>query len=213
MEEVVIKAKPRAVKGKQVKVMRRTGELPAVLYGRSLDHPISVTLNMREASRVLPTITSSHLVIIDVDGERYPALVKERQRHPVHSGLLHVDFLVVSMTEKLRTNVVIVLEGDSPAVKNFNGVVMLNLEKIEVECLPGDMPERMVVNISNLRNIGDAVYVRDLKLPDTVEVLTNLDETVVVVTAQAGEEGAAVSLEGAFEPEVIEKGKKEDEDF
>jgi large subunit ribosomal protein L25 len=214
MEEIVLNAKRREVVGKQVKALRRAGRLPAILYGRHLS-PILVTLDMRNVSRVLPTITSSHLVVVDVEGEKHTTLVRERQRHPVTGGLLHVDFQVLSMTEKLRTTVVIVLEGDAPAAKNYNGVLVTGQNELEVECLPGDLPERIRVDISGLTEIGSAIHVRDLVLPLTVEVLTDLDELVVLITAPAAEEKEEIvaAVEGAAEPEIIEKGKKEEGEF
>ncbi len=214
MEETVLSAKRRDIVGKQVKALRRAGRLPAVLYGRHLA-PILVTLDMRESSHVLPTITSSHLVVVDVDGERHTTLVRERQRHPVTGDLLHVDFQVLSMTEKLRATVIIVLEGDAPATKNFNGVLVTGQTELEVECLPSDLPERIRVDISTLAEIGNAIHVRDLVLPPAVEVLTDPDELVVLVTAPAAEEKEEVVevVEEAAEPEVIEKGKKEEEEF
>jgi len=212
MKEIVLIAKRRDVVGKQVKALRREGLLPAVLYSRHLA-PIIITLDMRDASRVLPTITSSHLVVVDVEGEKLTTLVREKQRHPVTGSLLHVDFQVLSMTEKLRTTVVIVLEGEAPAAKNFNGVLVTGQTELEVECLPSDLPERIRVNVSGLNEIGNSIHVRDLILPPKVEVLTDPDELVVLVTAQAAEEKEeVVAVEGAIEPEVIEKGKIEEEE-
>ena len=211
MKEIVLDAKRRDVVGKQVKALRRAGRLPAVLYSRHL-MPILITLDMRVTSRVLPTITSSHLVVVDVEGERHTTLVREKQRDPVTSSLLHVDFQVLSMTEKLRTTVVIVLEGEAPAAKNFNGVLVTGQTELEVECLPRDLPERIRVDVSGLIEIGNSIHVRDLVLPPTVEVLTDLDDLVVLVTAQSAEEKEeVVAVEGAAEPEVIEKIKKEEE--
>jgi large subunit ribosomal protein L25 len=213
MKEIVLNAERRDVVGKQVKALRREGRLPAVLYSRHL-MPILITLDMRATSRVLPTITSSHLVVVDVDGERHTTLVREKQRDPVTSNLLHVDFQVLSMTEKLRTTVVIVLEGEAPAAKNFNGVLVTGQTELEVECLPSDLPERIRVDISGLSEIGNSIHVRDLVLPPKVDVLTDPDELVVLVTAQAAEEKEeVVAVEGAAEPEVIEKIKKEEEEF
>ena len=211
MKEIVLDAKRRDVVGKQVKALRRAGRLPAVLYSRHL-MPILITLDMRTTSRVLPTITSSHLVVVDVEGERHTTLVREKQRDPVTSSLLHVDFQVLSMTEKLRTTVVIVLEGEAPAAKNFNGVLVTGQTELEVECLPRDLPERIRVDVSGLIEIGNSIHVRDLVLPPTVEVLTDPDDLVVLVTAQSAEEKEeVVAVEGAVEPEVIEKIKKEEE--
>jgi large subunit ribosomal protein L25 len=211
MEEIVLNAKRREVIGKQVKALRRQGELPAVIYGRKKE-PIAITLNLREASRILPGLSSSHLITVNVDGDRHTTLVREKQRHPVRGDLIHIDFLAVSMTEKLRASVPLAFEGLSPAVDEKDGILVTSLEQVEVESLPRNLPERIMVDISGLQNISDAIYVRDLLVPKGVEVLTNPDEMVVVVTAPAAEEVEELG-EAAAEPEVIERGKKEEEDF
>ncbi|MCI0518933.1 MAG: 50S ribosomal protein L25 [Chloroflexi bacterium] len=210
MEKVVLLAETREVTGKQVKALRRSGKLPAVLYGRKLE-PIAVSFDAREAGRVLPGITSSQLVTIKVGSQEHTALVREKQWNPILGSLIHVDFLIVSMTEKLRAEVSIVIEGESSAVRDFNGVLVTVIEELEVECLPGDLPERIAVDISVLKEIGAALHVRDIHLSDKVRVLTDLDEVVVIITPPAGEEAAEAA--GAAEPEVIERGKKAEEDF
>jgi large subunit ribosomal protein L25 len=213
MEEIVLQAQRRDVLGKQVKALRRQGKLPAVVYGHRIQ-PLAITLDTREASRQLTGVTSSHLITINVDGERHTVLVRDKQRNPIYGTLLHVDFLAVSMTEKLRANVVISLEGDPSAVKDYDGIVVTGIEQLEVECLPGDLPERVTIDISTLAQIGDAIYVRDIQLPSAVEVLTDADEMVVLITAPAVEVAEeVVVVEGEGEPEVIEKGKKEEEEF
>jgi large subunit ribosomal protein L25 len=213
MEEVVIQAKKRDVIGKQVKVLRREGYLPGVLYGRNVD-PIPVSLDYREISKTLPYVTSSQLLIIDIEGEKHYALVRDKQLNPVQSTLLHVDFLVVSMTDKLRANVSIELTGESPAVKELSGVLVSGQETMEVECLPKDLPERIYVDISVLKEIGDTLYVKDIDLSSEIEVLADQDEMVVTVTYQAAEveeEVEELVEELEEEPEVIERGKKEEE--
>jgi large subunit ribosomal protein L25 len=212
MEEVVLKGELRQIVGKQVKALRREGRLPAVIYGMS-SKPMAITLDMREASRILPTITSSHLIVVDLDGQKHNALVREKQRNPVSGHLIHVDFQEVSMTEKLRTTVMIELQGEAPAVKNLNGVVVTGVERLDVESLPGDLPERILVDLSKLNEIGDAIYVRDIVLPPAVEVLTNLEEMVALVTAPVMEEEPEAAEGEEAEPEVIERGKKEEEEI
>jgi large subunit ribosomal protein L25 len=209
MEEVVLKATMRNVVGKQVKALRREGGLPAVLYGKTIE-PMNVTLNQREASRTLSSITSSHLVVIDLEGQRHTALVREKQRHPVQAHLMHVDFQVVSMTEKIRTSVVIDLVGEATAVKDYNGVVVTGVEELEVEAYPKDLPEKITVDISVLRKIGDSIHVNDIVIPPKVEVITDGGELVVLITGQAAE-AVEEAVEAAAEPEVIERGKKEEE--
>jgi large subunit ribosomal protein L25 len=213
MEKVVIEAQPRQVIGKQVRALRRQGLLPAVIYGSHIE-PIPVSLNFHDASLLLPKVSSSQLVEVDVNGQKHTALVRERQRHPVTGDLLHVDFQAVSLTEKLRVNVGLQFVGEAPAVKMYNAVIVTSLEELDVECLPGDLPNHLEVDLSALEQIGDAIYVRDVPRPPRVEVLTDPDEVVAVATApEAEEEVAAEALAGPAEPEVIEKGKKEEEEF
>jgi len=209
MEKTVLQAKHRDVVGKQVKALRRQGRLPAVLYGKNIQ-PIPVTMDFREANRILPGVTSSHLVVVDVDGEEHTALVREKQFHPVQGKLIHVDFMVVSLTEKLRANVSIHLEGESPAVRDINGILVPVIEEIEVECLPQDLPERIMVDVSSMTEIGSAIHVRDLQLSDRVRVLTDPDEMVAVITAPEAEE-VVEEVAPEVEPELVERGKKEEE--
>jgi large subunit ribosomal protein L25 len=213
MDKVVLKASKRDVIGKQVKALRRAGKLPAVLYGRHVDEPLAIVLEQREAALALTRVSSSSLVTIDVDGVEYPALVREKQRDFIKNRLLHVDFLAVSLTEKLTAWVGIELSGLSLAVKDFNAILVPGLDQIEVECLPADLPEKIVVDISALDKVGASIHVSDLVLSDKVKVLSSPTEMLVIATAAKVEEvvetGAPVAA--VEEPEVIEKGKKEEE--
>ncbi|HEU4744521.1 MAG TPA: 50S ribosomal protein L25 [Anaerolineales bacterium] len=217
MEKVVLKAEKRDVIGKQVKAMRRAGKLPAVIYGRHTD-PIVVSLDGHSASLVLGRLTSSSLVTIELDGKEYPALVREKQRDYIKNRLLHVDFLTVSLTETLRASVAVNLVGVSAAVKDYNAVLVTNLQSLEVECLPTDLPERIDIDISVLARPGDGIRVRDVKVSDKVRLLDDPDTMVAVATfAKVEEEAAAVpGAEGVApaeaEPELaVERGKKEEE--
>lgn len=210
MKEIVFKAEPRDVRGKQVKQMRRQGKLPAVLYGRRVE-PISIWLDLHSANMTLDRLSQSTFVMIDLEGQKHMTLVREKQRNYLTNSLLHVDFLVVSATETLRANVSLDLVGEAPAVKNFNGVVFANLDSLEVEALPKDLPPSIKVNISGLATIGAAIHVKDLNIPEGVEVLDDPEEIVVVITAMQEEKEPEVEAAEA-EPEIIEKGKKEEEE-
>jgi len=215
MEKVVLKATKRDVIGKQVKAMRREGKLPAVIYGRHLE-PISISLDAHVASLALAKVSASSLVTIDVEGKEFPALVRERQRDYIKGVLTHIDFLAVDMNEKLRTSVGLAFVGVSPAVKDYNGILVHNLERLEVECLPGDLPERINVDISLLKQIGDIFRVKDLVISDKVRILADEEETIAVVTITKDESTpGAAGAEGAVEaaaPELsVERGKKEEE--
>ena len=217
MDQVILKAEKRDVVGKQVKALRRAGKLPAVIYGRHTE-PIKVLLDAHNASLVLGRLTSSSLVTVDLDGKEYPALVREKQRDYIKNRLLHVDFLTVSLTETLRASVTVNLVGVSVAVKDYNAVLVTNLQSLEVECLPADLPEHIDVDISVLDRPGEGIRVRDVRVSDKVRLLDDPDTMVVVATfAKVEEEGAAVpGAEGVApaetEPELaVERGKKEEE--
>jgi large subunit ribosomal protein L25 len=216
MDEIVLKANRRTLLGKQVKAIRREGKLPAVIYGHYIE-PISIVMDLRDTAKSLAGLAPSALVTVDVDGETHRALVREKQRNYVKGNLIHVDFQVVSLTEKIRANISIELTGSSPAVKDLNAVLVTVMNQLEVECFPQDLPERVVVDISGLANIGDGIHIRDIILSEKVQVLEDMDEMVVLAAApkQEVEEVVApeaeVAAEEAAEPEVIEKGKKEEE--
>jgi large subunit ribosomal protein L25 len=215
MEKVVLKASKRDVIGKQVRALRRAGQLPAVMYGRHVENPISIMLNTRDTTRALAKVSSSSLVMIDLDGQEIPALIREKQRDFIKNRLLHIDFLVVSLTEKLTASVSIELTGTSLAVKDFNAVLVTGLDEIEVECLPTDLPERIVVDLAALVKVGDAIHVRDLVLADNIEILSDPDEMIIIATAAKVEEvveAVVAPVAGTEEAEVIEKGKKEEEE-
>jgi len=211
MEKNLLNATRRTVTGKQVSTLRRQGQLPAVMYGHGID-PIAISLDAHSASLALTGLSSSTLVNIELEGQVKAALVREKQRDPVKRTLVHVDFQVVSMTEKIRTKVSIVLDGVAPAVKDFNGVVVTNVSDIEVEALPNDLPEHILVDISGLTGIGDAIHVKDLNIGKGVHLFADPEEVVVVISGVKEETETEVVDETA-EPEVIERGKKEEEDF
>ncbi len=210
MEKVVLQTQTREVIGKQVRALRRQGLLPAVIYGHHLS-PIAISLNFHEASMVLPRVSSSQLIELDVNGTLHTVLVRERQRHPVTGALRHVDFQAVSMTEKLRITVSLSFKGEAPAVKTYNGIVVTSREELEVECLPGNLPDHLDVDLTSLKEIGDALYVRDIVLPTGVVFLDDPEDVVVVVTPPISEAEVEGAGAGAVEPEVIERGKKEEE--
>jgi large subunit ribosomal protein L25 len=217
METVVIKATARTATGRHVRALRRTGQLPAVIYGHNVE-PVAISMDARDAAKVLARLSSSSLVTLDVDGKEFPSLVREKQINYIKRNLIHVDFQVVSLTEKIRAAVGITLTGNSIAVKDFNAMLINGLTELEVEAFPQDLPERVVVDIGALAKIGDAIHVKDIVLSDKVTVLSAPDEMVVLATAPTKEEveetttaEAAVVAEAA-EPSVIEKGKKEEEE-
>jgi large subunit ribosomal protein L25 len=213
MEEIVIKANRRQIVGKQVKSLRLEGKLPAVVYGRHID-PLPISLDMREASRTLQGLSLSALIRLHVDGEEHYVLVRDKQRDILRGSLIHVDFQAVSLTDKVRAVVRIELEGESPAVTEQGGILVSPLEQLEVESLPGDLPEVIKVDISKLLEVGDMINVKDLDLPSGVTVAYDPEETVAVVTwpeAEIVEEEVEEEEVEEVEPELVERRREEDE--
>ena len=214
MEKVVLKAEKRGVIGKQVKALRRDGQLPAVIYGRHVE-PIAISLEAHSTGLVFAKLTSSTLVTIDVDGTEYAALVREKQRNYIKGNLTHIDFLAVDLTEKITTKVHLTFTGVSSAVKDYSAVLVHRMEQLEVECLPTDLPERILVDISTIKEIGNSIRVRDIALPENVAVLEDADEIVIIATLakeEVAEEGAVVpGVEAAAPGLSVERGKKDEE--
>jgi large subunit ribosomal protein L25 len=211
MEQLVINAEKRNTIGKKVKALRRAGKLPGIIYGHKVE-PTAVLMDQKEATAVLNQATSSSIVKINLDGKEIAALIREKQRDFIRNTYLHIDFQAVSLTETIRTTVNIEFNGVAPAVKDFDGILVEGITAIEVEALPADLPERFIIDISVLKEIGDSILVKDIAVSDNVTVLSPLEEMLILVTAPAAEVEEEVIAEEGEEPEVIEKGKKEEEE-
>ncbi len=219
-EKYVLEASRRDVVGKKVKHLRQEGKLPAVVYGHDIE-PTPIVVDQREAADLLSEVSSSTLVTLMVDGEEYVVLTREQQKSIMKRKLLHVDFQALALDEKVRAFVKLVLSDDpSPAVEEQGALLVSGLDALEIECMPRELPEELVVDVSVLEKIGETVLVRDLDLPESITVLDDPSTMLVVATPpseilveETEEEEELLELElGLEEPEVIEKGKTEEEE-
>ncbi|RJQ40594.1 MAG: 50S ribosomal protein L25 [Anaerolineaceae bacterium] len=215
MEKIVLKATKREVIGKKVKTLRNEGKLPAVMYGHNFK-PTAIVLDAHSTALALKKVSESTIINIDLDGKEHAALIRDRQIDFIKGNLIHLDFQVVSLTEKIRTNVHLDLVGVAPAVADFNALIVNGITEIEVEALPQDLPERITVDISILDEIGKAIYVKDLPAIEKVSILTDPEELIAITSAVKEEVieqpvEAAEAGETLAEPEVIEHGKREEE--
>jgi large subunit ribosomal protein L25 len=223
-----LNANPRDAAGKgAARKLRATGQVPGVVYGHGME-PVPVAVDGRELYHVLHTDAGSNVLIdLAVGSDRHLTLAREIQRDHVRGQFLHVDFLAVRRDEKIHVEVPVELVGESHGVKE-GGVVEHHLWEIRVQCLPGDVPERIEGDITKL-GIGESLKVGELTLPPGIEVLTDADETVVSVVpppiiqveeevaealegveAEAAAEGATAE-EAAEEAEAQEEGGAEEE--
>lgn len=215
MSKVILKATRRDVVGKHVKAHRREGKLPAVVYGVGVE-TTPIWLDLRDASRTLASVGQSTLVTVELDGKEVSTLIRERQRDVLKRTLLHVDLMAISLTETVRANVRLSLDGIAPAVETYNAIITTVAEYLEIECLPTDLVDNITVDITNLVEIGDSVYIKDLVLPEGIDVLDDPETMIVVASAPTleieEEEEEEELVDEDAEPEVIEKGKAEEEE-
>ena len=211
-EEIVIKAEKRTIKGKQVSQLRRAGILPGVIYGHRVESQ-AIQMDRHTVSLQMASITPTTLVTVDVAGDKIKAFVRDRQRDVLYGNLTHLDFLAVSMTEKMRAAVELELTGEAPVLENPIYLLNHSLNEIEIECFPQDMPERVLVDVSGIKTPEDSITVADLNLGDNITILTDQSEVIVSVGYIAAEEVEAPAVESVTgEPAVVEKGKKTEEE-
>jgi large subunit ribosomal protein L25 len=211
-EEILLTAEPRQLIGKQVKQMRRSGSIPGVLYGKSLEQPVSLKIDEKELKQVVAKAGRNRLIKLTMDSKT-PRLVLARavQREPITGQILHVDFLQVSMTEKLTTDVPIVLIGTSPAVTRGEGLLIHGIDSVQIRVLPGDLIPHIEIDVSGLENLNQSLFVKDLKVTDKVEILTSAEEMIAKVVPAKEEVIVEEAPVAAAEVEVIKKGKIEEE--
>jgi large subunit ribosomal protein L25 len=209
-ERMNISAEPRQVIGKQVKQLRRSGWIPAVIYGQG--DPVHIQLENLTLRRVLRSAGTSHLIEIALNKGNRTVLARQIQKHPYRDELLHVDFLEVNLRESITAEVELVASGESPLMSEGSGTVSLLLHTIEIEALPDNLVAEIPVDFTQIRNADDVLHVRDLVAPAGVTILGDPDAIVARFEySRTEEEQAADELEQSTEVEVISKGKKEEE--
>jgi large subunit ribosomal protein L25 len=202
MSQVVLQAKSRQGRGSaDARRVRRIGRIPAVLYGRS-GASLSIDLDNREFVNSVKNISESTIVKVEVEGKSYDAFVKDTQRNIVNGSILHVDFYEVESGRLLRARVSVHIHGIPVGVRE-GGVLENPLHEIEVECYPKDLPERLDVDVSELK-VNQSLHVRDIPLAEGVKLLSGADQVVALVKYAKAEvvkedeaAAAAAALPGA----------------
>jgi large subunit ribosomal protein L25 len=219
-EQIAIKANKREALGKHAKKLLTAEKLPAVLYGHELpSQPIEV--NHKEFVKAFKKAGESTLVSLELDGQSRPVLIHDVQNHYLHGHPIHADFYAVNMKEKLKTDVAIHFVGESAAVKTMGGVLVRNLNEVEVECLPADLPPYFEIDISVLNTFDDAIHVSDIPVSDKVKILANPEEVISNVAPPRTEEEMAElesapvaedvsAVEGVAEEKEDEEGEEKD---
>jgi len=218
LEQFDIHATVRKTTGNSpARVLRRAGQMPAVLYGPGTE-PVLLSVNVKELEQILKkgNIGSIVLNVMIQNGKEItkPAMIKELQSHPVSGNFLHVDFYEIDMRRKINVMIPVIAKGKCKGVE-LGGLLQVVRREIEVLCLPGDIPEAVELDITDL-DIGDAIHVEDINLGDNIEIAADVNFTVVTVVSPKLEaveaEEEAEEAEVGEEGEAGEEGESEQED-
>lgn len=174
---------PREVTGKATKQLRRAGLIPANIFGHG-ETPQAVQLEAQAFEELRRGHHATGVISLKIDGmkQAQTALIRHVQRDPIKGRVLHIDFLRVSMRDRISAKVPLRFEGTPPGVKMEGGVLLHLLEALEVECAAGDIVESVEVDISSLEHIDDVLHAKDVKLPPNFTLVTDPEEAVIKVT-------------------------------
>ena len=220
--EITVAAEVRASRGKnEAHRTRSAGQIPAVVYGAFKD-PVSIAVNPREINRIIRSATGYNTIfdLAIAGGETTPVMVVDQQVDPVKGHLLHADFKRIDLTKRIRVSVPVGTTGEAQGVKVQGGLLEVITRAIEIECLPDEIPEGFTVDVTELM-IGQAKRASDVALSGSMKLISAPDTVIAHSVALRAEEVVA-PVEGAVvvtpeagavaaEPEVIKKGKKEEE--
>jgi large subunit ribosomal protein L25 len=217
-KDITITAEARDSRGKnEARRLRAAGSMPAVVYGGP-DGPTAVAVSPKELTRILNSKTG-HNTIFNLSlggGGGTPVMIVDWQFDPIKDSLLHADLKRIDLTQRMAVKVAVVTQGEPKGVKIQGGIHEVVTREIEIECLPDEIPEHFVVNVSELM-IGQSVRAGEIALSGSIKLLSPPDSVISHVVALRAEETPAAETvaEGApaaaAEPEVIKKGKKEEE--
>ena len=204
IEKFKLTATPRDQVGRKVRALRHTGLIPAVLYGRGKENQ-NLSITEKDYIQLYREAGTSSIVLLDIEGDgQKNVLVQDIQFDALTGNAVHLDFLEVSMTEKLTTMVPLHFIGDSAAVIDLSGSLTTNTDEIEVECLPGDLPHEIEVDISVLVDFEAVIHVSDLLIPAGVEVKNDPEDVVATVEPPRSEEEMAELEEPVETPDLPE---------
>lgn len=215
METFTLNAKKRDLIGRKTYHLRNEGVIPAVVYGSGTD-PMNIEVVLKEFTKVFKGAGESTLVELAIDGGKpLHVLIQDSQVDPMRNDFIHADFRAVDMTKKIEAEVKLHFVGESPAVKGLGGTLVRPMDEIRIKALPKDLLSYIEIDISKLATFDDAIHVKDLPVPSTVEVLEDMDATVALVAAprsdaEMDELSKAVEIDVSA-VEKVEKKKDEEE--
>jgi large subunit ribosomal protein L25 len=191
-QKLELTATERSVTGSKVRHLRATGVIPAVLYGKGQE-AVNLQVPTKDFDKVFHQAGESTLVYLNVGGHAHPTIIHDIARHPLSGVVIHADFYKVRLDEKIKTMVPVVFVGESPAVKNDGGIFVRNINELEVEALPADLPHEIEVDISSLAKFDDSITLGSIKGHGWT-LTGNVDDVVALVQAPKSEEELEAEL-------------------
>jgi large subunit ribosomal protein L25 len=209
MNTAELSVQKRTISGRKVKNLRNEGLIPGVVYGKGFDS-ISVEVPRKAFEKVFAEAGETTVVTLLLDGQKYPVIIKDVTHHAVKDHPLNIDFYKVRLDEAISAPIPVHLIGESPAVKNFAGILVKGISEIEVEGLPQELPHAIEVDLSTLEQIGDQIMVKDLKISSKLKVKAD-PETIVVLVQEPAVEEAIPATTPSIEDVEVDSGKGKEE--
>jgi len=200
MDKIVITARTRDAFGKKLASSRKSGDLPAIVYGQEKDNE-PIFLNAHEFSRVFSQAGQNTIIELKIDQDKSSnVLIQDIARHPVTNDITHADLLRLNMSQSIRAQIPLSFVGEASAVYQLEGTLLTNIEEVEVETLPAKLPPNIEVDISGLDDFEKTIHIKDLNIPEGVELLVDPDELVCKVEPPRSQEEI-----DALDEEVVEE--------
>lgn len=217
-----LQAEKRTVTGKKVKNLRKEGIIPANIFGKGVES-LSIQVKATEFKDVYKQVGETGIVEVTIGKVTRPVLVNGMHTHPVTDEILHIDLRQVDLKAKITANVPVELTGEAPAEKEGLGIMVQQLDEVEVEALPLDLPESFEINVENLKTLEDSIKVSDLKIAGDVEILTDSERIVANISEirkeeepapveATDEEEASTEAEASGDKEADEKKEEPSEE-
>ncbi len=212
MKQTELLATTREILGKKVRFLRRQGITPTHLFGHNVES-VALQCDTAQLKRVLAQTGRTRLISLKIDEAKKPrnVVIREVQREPQTSELLHVDFYQVSMAEKIRVEIPIVSIGEAPALKSKENFLLQELNSLSVECLPGEIPNRVDIDLASLTKVGQAIHVKDITLDKEGTILNNPEQLVVKISARRIEKLVEEEVEAPVEAQLPEEKEPAEE--
>jgi len=212
-QKIELNAQKREVVGGGLNSLRKSGFIPAVLYGKNQES-ISLQVPVKDFKKAFDSAGESTLIFLNVDDQVYPTIINNIAKDAVSDNILHADFYKVRLDEKIKAKVEVVFSGEAPAVRDLGAIFVRNTNELEIEALPQDLPHEITVDISSLKNIGDQILVKDLKLDSKLKVVAEPEEIIATAQEPMSQEELEKALEAPTttieDVEVIKKEKEEE---